>query len=92
MTLVIYMGVARCREIQAALLAAGKAPATPVAVVQSATAASQAQLITTLEKLPSELAASRIGSPSIIVIGDVVRCAAQTDFNILSEQCIAHSA
>ena len=75
LTLVIYMGIARCGEIQAALLAGGKSPSTPVAVVQSATAAAQEQLITTLGQLPAALAASRIGSPSIIVIGDVVRCA-----------------
>ena len=76
LTLVIYMGVARCAEIQAALLAGGKNANTPVAVVQSATSAAQAQLITTLGQLPTALAASGLGSPSIIVIGDVVRCAA----------------
>ena len=75
LTLVIYMGVARCREIQAALLAGGKSGATPVAVIQSATGAAQAQLITTLADLPADLAASGIGSPAIIVVGDVVRCA-----------------
>jgi uroporphyrin-III C-methyltransferase len=75
LTLVIYMGVARCREIQAALLDGGKAPETPVAVIQSATGTAQAQLITTLGKLPHDLEASQLGSPSIIVIGDVVRCA-----------------
>jgi uroporphyrin-III C-methyltransferase len=75
LTLVIYMGVARCREIQAALLAGGKAGATPVAVIESATGPAQAQLITTLADLPEHLAASGLGSPSIIVIGDVVRCA-----------------
>ena len=70
------MGVARCAEIQAALLAGGKRADTPVAVVQSATGAAQAQLITTLGQLPAALAASGLGSPSIIVVGDVVRCAA----------------
>jgi uroporphyrin-III C-methyltransferase len=77
LTLVIYMGIARCAEIQAALLAGGKAGDTPVAVVQSATGTQQAQLITTLSALPEDLAQSGIASPAIIVIGDVVRCAAQ---------------
>lgn len=86
LTLVIYMGVARCREIQAALLAGGKAPETPVAVIQSATGASQAQLVTTLSRLPHDLEASQLGSPSIIVIGDVVRCAdCYTDFHELTD-------
>jgi uroporphyrin-III C-methyltransferase len=75
LTLVIYMGIARCAEIQAALLAGGKSGDTPVAVVQSATGTRQAQLITTLSALPEALAQSGIGSPAIIVIGDVVRCA-----------------
>ncbi|QAU35578.1 uroporphyrinogen-III C-methyltransferase [Janthinobacterium sp. 17J80-10] len=75
LTLVIYMGVGRSSEIQAALLAGGKAADTPVAVIQSATGTTQAQLITTLGRLPEDLAASQLGSPAIIVIGDVVRCA-----------------
>jgi uroporphyrin-III C-methyltransferase len=72
---VIYMGVARCSEIQQSLLAGGKSALTPVAVIQSATSAKQAQLITTLGELPAALALSTLASPSIIVIGDVVRCA-----------------
>jgi len=75
LTLVIYMGVARCRQIQAALLAGGKPGNTPVAVIQSATGTAQTQLITTLAKLSGDLAISGLGSPAIIVIGDVVRCA-----------------
>ncbi len=79
LTLVIYMGVARCRQIQAALLAGGKAPGTPVAVIQSATGAGQTQLITTLGALADDLAISGLGSPAIIVIGDVVRCASAAE-------------
>lgn len=83
LTLVIYMGVARCAEIQTALLAGGKSAATPVAVIQSATGTAQAQLITTLAELPQALSESGIGSPAIIVIGDVVRCATATVVNDL---------
>jgi uroporphyrin-III C-methyltransferase len=79
LTLVIYMGVARCREIQRALLAGGKSGATPVAVIGSATGAAQDQLITTLAGLADDLEASGIGSPAIIVVGDVVRCAVLPD-------------
>lgn len=75
LTLVIYMGVARCRDIQTALLSSGKPASTPVAVIQSATSEAQAHLVTTLAQLPDAIAASRIGSPSIIIIGDVVRYA-----------------
>jgi uroporphyrin-III C-methyltransferase len=77
MTLVIYMGVSRSSEIQQALLEGGKPASTPVAVIHAATSTSQAHLVTTLGELPAALAASRLASPSIIVIGDVVRCASQ---------------
>jgi uroporphyrin-III C-methyltransferase len=80
MTLVIYMGVGRCGEIQQALLAGGKPASTPVAVIHAATSASQAQLVTTLGELSAAIADSRLASPSIIVIGDVVRCASQDTF------------
>jgi uroporphyrin-III C-methyltransferase len=43
--------------------------------VQSATRANQQQLITTLGQLPQALRDSGLGSPSIIIVGDVVRCA-----------------
>ena len=81
LTLVIYMGVARCSEIQSSLLAGGKSADTPVAVIQSATGVAQSQLITTLAELPTALAESGIGSPAIIVVGDVVRCASQATTN-----------
>lgn len=85
LTLVIYMGVARCRQIQSALLAGGKAPDTPVAVIQSATGDAQAHLLTTLGQLADDLAMSGLGSPSIIVVGDVVRCADVARSPLLAE-------
>jgi len=75
LTLVIYMGVARVESIVAGLLAGGAAQDTPVAVVQAATRENQRQLLTTLAQLPQALRESGLGSPSIIVVGDVVRCA-----------------
>ena len=51
------------------------APGTPVAVVQSASLPAQRQLLSTLQRLPDDLLASGLGSPSIIVVGEVVRCA-----------------
>jgi uroporphyrin-III C-methyltransferase len=87
LTLVIYMGVARCAEIQSALLAGGKSATTPVAVIQSATSDTQAQLITMLGNLPDALAASGLASPSIIVIGDVVRCASAKRIDALLVEC-----
>jgi uroporphyrin-III C-methyltransferase len=84
LTLVIYMGVARVDAIQAGLMAGGAAASTPVAVVQSATRDNQRQLLTTLGQLPRALRDSGLGSPSIIVVGDVVRCA--DDWRELADQ------
>lgn len=75
LTLVIYMGVARVAAIQAGLLAGGMAPGTPVAVVQSASLPAQRQLLSTLQALPDDLQGSGLASPSIIIVGEVVRCA-----------------
>ena len=77
LTLVIYMGVAHCRTIQEGLIAGGLLASTPVAVIQYATRATQAQLVTSLGQLADDLRISGLGSPSVIVIGDVVRCADQ---------------
>ncbi len=73
LTLVIYMGVAGASHIQQQLLAGGLPAGTPVAVVQHASLPHQRQLVATLGTLVADLAASGLGSPSIIVVGDVLR-------------------
>jgi uroporphyrin-III C-methyltransferase len=75
LTLVIYMGISRCAPVRQALIDGGKAPETPVAVIHSVTSVRQVHLLTTLDGMTQAIAASGIGSPSIIVIGDVVRFA-----------------
>lgn len=73
MTLVVYMGIARCGAIQAALLAAGLAASTPALVVQDASLARERQLRTTLAHLAEDVTAHEIASPAIMVIGEVAR-------------------
>ncbi len=75
LTLVIYMGVAGASSITQGLLQ-GLPGDTPVAVVQHASLPQQRQAITTLAELPSTMAREQLGSPSIIVVGDVIHCAA----------------
>jgi uroporphyrin-III C-methyltransferase len=74
-TLVIYMGVARVEEIVQALLAGGLARGTPAAAIQNGTLPTQKNLVTTLAALPADMVRSSIGSPAVLVIGEVVRCA-----------------
>jgi len=71
LTLVIYMGISSAPRIQAGLLAALPA-ATPVAVIERASLPAQRQCITTLGELPASLREQGLGSPAIMVVGDVV--------------------
>jgi uroporphyrin-III C-methyltransferase len=75
LTLVVYMGVARCAHIVAELMAAGLAPGTPAAVISQACGAGQRQALCTLESLPETVTAGDFASPALLVIGDVVRAA-----------------
>lgn len=73
--LVIYMGVARCEDIQRELLAGGLPARTPAAIIGNATRQDQRAVVTRLERLGGDLRESGIGSPAIIVIGEVARFA-----------------
>jgi uroporphyrin-III C-methyltransferase len=72
LTLVIYMGVSSASRIQEQLLT-GLPPQTPVAVVQRASMPDQRHAVTTLGELGATLERDGLGSPSVIVVGDVVR-------------------
>ncbi|HYC49090.1 MAG TPA: uroporphyrinogen-III C-methyltransferase [Burkholderiales bacterium] len=71
MTLVVYMGVARCAAVQQALLDAGLAPATPAVVVENASLARERQVRTRLDRLAHDMREHDIGSPAIMLIGEV---------------------
>lgn len=73
MTLVIYMGVARCGAVQDALIAGGLACSTPVMVVENASLPRERQLRTRLDRLVEDIAGHGIESPAIMVIGEVAR-------------------
>jgi uroporphyrin-III C-methyltransferase len=72
LTLVVYMGVSGAARIQEQLLSA-LPPSTPVAIVQRATLPDQRHAVTTLASLASTIDGEQLGSPSVIVVGDVVR-------------------
>ncbi len=75
LTLVIYMGVSRMATIAAALTGAGMDIDTPAAVICNAHTPVQRQLVCTLGTLVAAMAAQGMGSPAIVVIGDVVSAA-----------------
>jgi uroporphyrin-III C-methyltransferase/precorrin-2 dehydrogenase/sirohydrochlorin ferrochelatase len=72
-TLVIYMGVATAATLSRRLIEAGRAPDTPVAVVEHASLPAERTVFTTLEDLAPALTRAQITGPSAIVVGEVVR-------------------
>ena len=72
LTLVIYMGVSSAAAIQADLLT-GLPASTPLAIIQHASLPQQRHALTTLGELPATIAREQLGSPAVIVVGDVVR-------------------
>lgn len=71
-TLVFYMGVTNARLWTDALIAAGKSPTTPTAVIRRCSWPDQTTLVTTLGELAERLVAARLRPPVIVVVGDVV--------------------
>jgi len=72
-TLVILMGMRNLEEIAARLLAAGRAPATPAAVVMNGTLPSQRVVEAPLGEIAARARAAGLGAPAVIVVGDVVQ-------------------
>ena len=72
LTLVIYMGVSGSQQIQTELLT-GLPAHTPVAVIQHATLPQQRHAVTTLGQLRATIEHEGLGSPAVIVVGDVVQ-------------------
>ncbi len=70
LTLVIYMGIRGAAHIQAGLLT-GLPATTPVAVVHQASLPGQRHMATTLGQLAQDIARHGMGSPAVIVVGDV---------------------
>ena len=71
LTLVIYMGVSGSQQIQTELLT-GLPAHTPVAVIQHATLPEQRHAVTTLGQLRATIERQGLGSPAVIVVGNVV--------------------
>jgi uroporphyrinogen III methyltransferase/synthase len=72
-TLVVFMGLAHLPAIAAGLLAAGKAPGTPAAVVSRGTSADSESVGGELHEI-AELAGG-LASPALLVVGEVVSLA-----------------
>jgi uroporphyrin-III C-methyltransferase/precorrin-2 dehydrogenase/sirohydrochlorin ferrochelatase len=76
-TLVLLMGLSGLAGTAAELVAAGRAPSTPVAVVSDGWTPRQRTVTGTLASIAAEVAAARLPGPAVIVVGDVVALRAE---------------
>ncbi|MGN3956302.1 uroporphyrinogen-III C-methyltransferase [Streptomyces sp. WAC8370] len=71
-TLVILMGVDKIGRIAETLVAHGRSPDTPVALVQEGTTAAQRRVDATLASVADVVVAEEVRPPAVVVIGAVV--------------------
>ena len=72
-TTVVYMGLTTAPRIAARLIAEGRAPSTPVAVVENASLPDERRLTTTLAGLG--VAVNGLDGPALLIIGEVAALA-----------------
>ncbi|MCY3927908.1 MAG: uroporphyrinogen-III C-methyltransferase [Acidobacteria bacterium] len=70
-TVVVLMPARRLERIGRGLIAAGRRPATPVAIVERATTREQRTVRCTLQTLAAGDFAGRITPPCVVIVGDV---------------------
>jgi uroporphyrin-III C-methyltransferase len=72
-TVVVYMGLSTAGLIAERLIAAGRAPSTPAAIVENASQPGQRHTVTTLAELAQ--AAADFDGPAILIIGETAALA-----------------
>jgi len=87
-TLAVYMGVRRFSELVDKLVRHGRAPGTPIAIVEKGTTRAQRIFRGTLGQLNMLAEAHRIEAPAMLFIGDVARFGAGESATV----AIDHSA
>jgi uroporphyrin-III C-methyltransferase len=74
-TLVILMPLHRLKQVVSQLVMAGRSPDTPAALIESGTLGNQRQVIATLRDVEAAARRHAIGSPALLVVGEVVNLA-----------------
>ena len=70
-TVVVFMGVGTSATIAEKIIAAGRAPSTPVAVIENGTRENEIRVFGTLAELPHLIQRAGIKGPALLVIGEV---------------------
>ena len=76
-TVVFFMGARRLRENLAHLVAAGRAPTTPAAIIEWGTLPRQRTVLGTLADLADRAEAARIWPPALVIVGAVAHLRAE---------------
>ena len=74
-TLAVYMGVAGLERLRERLLAAGRDPGTPFALVENGSRPEQRVVTGTLGDLPETARAHDVASPALLILGEVAALA-----------------
>lgn len=74
-TVVVFMGVGTAGMIAARLIAAGRGPSTPVAIVENATRVNEIAVFGSLDRAAELIQSAGITGPALLVIGEVVAVA-----------------
>jgi uroporphyrin-III C-methyltransferase len=72
-TVVVYMGVTASASLSRRMMEAGRAPSTPVLVVENASRPDERRVLTRLDELPKATAV--LDGPALLVIGEVAALA-----------------
>ncbi len=72
-TLVVYMGLVGLRPICEGLIAHGRDPATPIALIERGTLPDQRVWTGTLADIHDRIRDAEVHAPTLLIIGDVVR-------------------
>ncbi len=79
-TLIFLMGITSLGTVMRGLLQAGLDPSTPAAVLEKGTTAAQRRILATAASLEEEVKKAGVGTPAVIVVGDVCRLAGSFDW------------
>ncbi|TCV97687.1 uroporphyrinogen-III C-methyltransferase /precorrin-2 dehydrogenase [Luteibacter rhizovicinus] len=74
-TLVLYMGVGELEAIRANLIAHGRAPSTPVALIENGSRIEQRVVVGRLADLPEAAREHGVRSPALLIVGEVASLA-----------------
>jgi uroporphyrin-III C-methyltransferase/precorrin-2 dehydrogenase/sirohydrochlorin ferrochelatase len=74
-TVVFYMGLSHLQEISKQLQIHGLSASTPAAAIEQGTSHKQRTVLSTIDHLAEDVAKAGLGSPTLIIVGEVVKLA-----------------